>query len=74
MTGEFINNLSITTPLVDSTDVAKGYGVSNVEIGDYIAFETFDGIKGVLKIISTSYKFQYSIAFDAKMVVKELLN
>lgn len=72
MTPEFIENLTVADSKLLETS-AYGSGVDHVVSGDYIAFETEDGVKGVLKITDASNsvgtKATSSVTCDGKVLV-----
>lgn len=46
---EFIGNLEIMPEYIDD-EMSNGIGVSNLQVGEYIAFETITGFKGIIEI------------------------
>jgi len=70
VTAEYIDALTITESYVAGVTL-NGVGVTNLANGEIIAFETADGVKGLLKVtnLSSSVKATASITCDGKIVV-----
>jgi len=67
ITAQQLNNLIIIPDYIGG-NVSNGIGVTNLEINDLIAFETQDGIKGVIKI-TTINKNTANMVVDIKLLV-----
>ncbi len=72
MTADYIDNLTVADSKLNGI-TANGSGVDHVVKNDYIAFETTDGVKGVLKITaatnSVGTKATSSVTCDGKVLV-----
>ncbi len=55
VTADYVSNLVIVEEYFIGTEY--GVGVSNMAVNDIVAFETYDGVKGLLKITASTNSF-----------------